>query len=563
MDVVQAVQDYVTKMVESVAGMKVLIMDKETAGIVSMVYSQSAVLQKEVYLFERLDSENRELMAHLRAVCFLRPTADNCQLLDKELRKPKYGEYHIFFSNTIKNNYLEELAEADEHEVVQQVQEFYGDYYAVNTDLFTLNIDSYFSVDNDAKAAALDRTYDGLMSLLLSLKKAPIIRYQRNSEVGTKIAQELTRRMQQEKSLFDFRRPDVAPILLIVDRRNDPVTPLLLQWTYQAMVHELLTINNNRVDLRDVPGIKKDLQQVVLSGDQDPFYKANMFKNFGDLGVAIKMLVDEFQVKTKSNQNIQSIADMKRFVEEYPEFRKMSGNVSKHVAVMSELSRLVDVRNLLDISELEQELACKQDRSAALKKIRKIMERREIAKEDVLRLVMLFALRYEESSQEVGSLIDALFQLGFDEEAVGRVSSLITYAGASKRQGDLFENANLLRIARSSMMRGLKGVNNIYTEHVPALKNILMNLVAGNLKENEYPCPTAIPREKPQDILVFVVGGATYEEAACVRSLNENPQFGARVVLGASTLHNSHTFINELARVKEVVESSYSGKRRV
>jgi len=44
--------------------------------------------------------------------------------------------------------------------------------------------------------------------------------------------------MNFEKQLFDFRKTDAAPILLIVDRKNDPVTPLLSQWTYQAMVHE-------------------------------------------------------------------------------------------------------------------------------------------------------------------------------------------------------------------------------------------------------------------------------------------------------------------------------------
>jgi hypothetical protein len=38
------------------------------------------------------------------------------------------------------------------------------------------------------------------------------------------------------------------------------VTPLLSQWTYQAMVHELLGINNNRVSLAGTPGITKDLQ---------------------------------------------------------------------------------------------------------------------------------------------------------------------------------------------------------------------------------------------------------------------------------------------------------------
>ena len=38
------------------------------------------------------------------------------------------------------------------------------------------------------------------------------------------------------------------------------------------MVHELLTINNNRINLSNVPGITKDLQEVVLSAEHDEFY---------------------------------------------------------------------------------------------------------------------------------------------------------------------------------------------------------------------------------------------------------------------------------------------------
>jgi vacuolar protein sorting-associated protein 45 len=83
-----------------------------------------------------------------------------------------------------------------------------------------------------------------------------------------------------------------------------------------------------------------------------------MFLNLGDLGANIKSYVDEYQTKTKSNMNIESIADMKRFVEDYPEFRKLSGNVSKHVTLVGELSRLVDQGNVLEVSELEQSLAC-------------------------------------------------------------------------------------------------------------------------------------------------------------------------------------------------------------
>ena len=44
------------------------------------------------------------------------------------------------------------------------------------------------------------------------------------------------------------------------------------QWTYQAMVHELLGINNNRISLAAVPGVAKDLQEVVLSSEHDEFY---------------------------------------------------------------------------------------------------------------------------------------------------------------------------------------------------------------------------------------------------------------------------------------------------
>lgn len=57
---------------------------------------------------------------------------------------------------------------------------------------------------------------------------------------------------------------------------------------------------------------------------------------------------------------------LQAFVENYPQFKKMSGTVSKHVTVVGELSRLVGERNLLEVSEVEQELACQNDHSSAL-----------------------------------------------------------------------------------------------------------------------------------------------------------------------------------------------------
>ncbi len=55
---------------------------------------------------------------------------------------------------------------------------------------------------------------------------------------------------------------DTPPILLILDRRNDPVTPLLSQWTYQALVHEMIGIQNGRVDLSYVPDIRPEMKVI-------------------------------------------------------------------------------------------------------------------------------------------------------------------------------------------------------------------------------------------------------------------------------------------------------------
>ena len=119
--------------------------------------------------------------------------------------------------------------------------------------------------------------------------------------------------MERKSDLFDFRRVDTPPLLLIVDRRDDPITPLLMQWTYQAMIHEILTIHNGRVSLRGVPGIKKELEEVIMGQETDPFFEKNMYSDFGMIGAEIKKLVDDFQAKTNSHRAIDTIGTVDEY----------------------------------------------------------------------------------------------------------------------------------------------------------------------------------------------------------------------------------------------------------
>lgn len=542
MNVIQAIQFYINNMVSNIQGMKVFLLDKETTGIVSMVYTQSQILQKEVFLFEKIDQPNREVMGHLKAVVFLRPTEENIKLLKDELASPKYGEYYIFFSNTLKNVLLEELAQADEHEVVKEVQEYFADYFAINNDFFSFNLEGVSFSDQQ-----ISRITDGIASLLLSLKKRPYVRFQKKSNLTHRVAQELTRRMNQETELFEFRRTDVPPLLLILDRRDDPITPLLMEWTYQAMVHEVLSITNNRVDLRGVPGIRDELKEIVLSPESDAFYKSNMYANFGDLGVAVKQMVDEYQDKSKLNTNIQTIDEMKRFVESYPEFRKMAGNVSKHVALMSELSRIMDARSLMDVSELEQELACNQNHSEAFTKVISMLDNPNIDKWDKIKLALLYSIRYEDAGR-VGEIVEALGR-NTNQTDASTISNMAMYAGASVREGDLFGSKNLFNRMRQNMKSmGLQGVTNIYSQHKPLLNEILDLISKNKLKDSVYPFLHGQPTPtRPTDVIVFIVGGVTYEEAFNVHEFNNGKDnTGLRIVLGGTSIQNSNSFLRDV-----------------
>jgi len=73
--------------------------------------------------------------------------------------------------------------------------------------------------------------------------------------------------------------------------------------------------------------------------------------------------------------------------------KKMSGTVTKHVTLVGELSRLVSQHNLLEVSEAEQELACQEEHSQSLQKLRRLLSSSQIRDVDAARLVLLYAIR--------------------------------------------------------------------------------------------------------------------------------------------------------------------------
>lgn len=161
MDVVKAVETYITKLVSTPSAMKVLLLDTHTVRlsslrcrvltslslfyqtpIVSLASTQSTLLSHQVYLTDRIDNRLRNPMPHMKCVCFLQPSEGSIEAVCAELREPKYGEYYLCqcvdsfgkpisrltffdrpdFSNVLSKSLIERLAEVDEFEVVREVQ---------------------------------------------------------------------------------------------------------------------------------------------------------------------------------------------------------------------------------------------------------------------------------------------------------------------------------------------------------------------------------------------------------------------------------------------------------
>jgi len=59
----------------------------------------------------------------------------------------------------------------------------------------------------------------------------------------------------------------------------------------------------------------------------------NLYSNFGEIGQTIKELMEEFQKKAKSHQKVESIADMKTFVETYPQFKVCIYLLTKEIVI--------------------------------------------------------------------------------------------------------------------------------------------------------------------------------------------------------------------------------------
>ncbi len=548
MDLCELMTSRIDQMLEKVGpGLKVLLMDQETTTSVSLSYQQSKIMKKEVYLFEHLHSRvaNKNSLSFMKCVVLIRPTKENLALLRREITSPRYSSYYLFFSNKVGRTDLKSLADSDTNEVVAACMEVPSDFLVFESHLFTVNLPRPVrNLSWNKSTGSLQHCVDSLRSFLAAIKApSATVAFSKDSPICEELAQLV---------ISDNDDPGSADaILIILDRRVDPVTPLLNQWTYQvsvksnvvesnlickfqAMIHELVGTSNNAVDLTGREGVPEEVKKVILSAETDEFYRLNMYANFGEIGQTMRNMIHKFQEKKKSHSKVESMTDIKDFLSSYPEFKKLSGTVTRHLALHEVLSNEINSNELYEVSKCEQAIACGNDKAVSIQELNRILSLPSVRTKDALRLLSLFTLRYShEVERNLGQLCKSIHGLP-QKEVYDVIQMMNKYSRIKSRM--LFDNSS------SNLLRNLKGIDNVFVQHQPLLtKEMLPDIIRGQMR----PDLTYLSQPKKRGrVVIFIVGGVTYEESRAVHIFNRDN--GSNVVLGGTSILNYDEFVNSV-----------------
>ena len=84
------------------------------------------------------------------------------------------------------------------------------------------------------------------------------------------------------------------------------------------------------------------------------------------------------------------------------------------------------------------------------------------------------------------------------------------------------------------------------------MHSILEQALKGKLSDSDFPSVDNSPCDyQTKNIIVFYLGGTTYEEAREVSEFNKSDP-STNIILGGTTIHNSKTFIAECTDIRNI-----------
>ncbi|KAF3901522.1 hypothetical protein ABW20_dc0110158 [Dactylellina cionopaga] len=440
------------------------------------------------------------------------------------------------------------------------------------------------------------KTAKKILGICVALQEFPIIRYfmsPNDNYRARKLPQMIAMALQTELERFqkymgetgqvwppdDKARP--RGVLFIVDRSMDLVAPILHEFTYQAMAHDLLPIKNDDGRISYIPD-PSDPKEVVLN-DKDEVWVKMRHKHMTETIKLVREDLDKFikaHPEFQTGQGTTSVFDLKSMLASMPHFSAMKDAYELHLTMAGECMGLFGRCGLADTAEIEQTLATGLD--SGNEKPRDLTEQLVQILDtpttengnDRLRLIMLYLIWRDGL---LGPDIEKLFRHG--KVGGGLKGALYNLDLVGGRVVKPLKAPNRPGYRYPPVQPGLVPEGMELSRYVPVVKTMMEDHIRGALSVDTYPFTdqaaqaeavqqaasgpqTSLRTAKPtwtkqrsttndpkQRIIVFMAGGATYSEARSCYEVSAASQ--KDVYLGSSHMLSPNAWLEQLASARE------------
>ncbi|KAL8906478.1 MAG: hypothetical protein Q9207_002016 [Kuettlingeria erythrocarpa] len=553
---------------------KVLILDDGSHKLVDGVVREDDILELNVTHIERIE-DRRPANKEMDAVYLLSPLPHIVDCLMADLERQRYRRTFLIWTAGLApivaarpldlQVRLDNSAMARQHIVKASVLNI--DYYPRESHLITFrdpwSFPTLFHLAcNHLVAQHVADLAQKIVSICVSLGEYPAIRYyspQSSNHEARVLCSHLARFVQTQLDEYakynnDFPSPSPRPrgLLIITDRTLDLFAPLLHEFTYQAMAHDLLPlIEGDRILY------KASLDQAQPGKDQEISEKDSIWVKYRHLHMKdlLSQLVQDFNAFKAQNPQFAdsegpaTINTIKDMLAGLPKFQEGKEAYSLHLTMTQDAMNVFQERKLADVASVEQSLATGLDEDYRKPKniadqVIRLLDDDAILFPDRLRLIIQYLL-YR----------DGLLPTD--------VQKLLLHARLPSRDSEVIYNLELLGAHTTRVLKDSRPgaqyqfgkreaqppLNNEsgLSRFEPALKVVLEDLIRSTLDQNTFPftkphldsaaalmgqdniSQASLRSAKPtwartrpsttepkQRIIVFMAGGATYSESrAC------------------------------------------------
>ncbi|KAL9127788.1 MAG: hypothetical protein Q9217_003394, partial [Psora testacea] len=578
---------------------KVVVLDTGSKRLVDNAVREDDILKENVTNVEQIE-DRRPLNQQMDAVYILSPLPHILDCLMADFERRRYRRSFLIWTSLLPP---EQRARLDQSAMARQsiatIRVLNIDFYPRESHLITFRDPWSFPTlfhpaCNQLVRRHMDNLAQKMVSICVSLGEYPTIRYHSPrgaTHEASVLCSHLARFVQLEMDQYakyheDFPPPSPRPrgALIITDRSMDLFAPLVHEFTYQAMVHDLLPLTEGdkicyKTSL-DQNGAAGAARTVEIS-EKDNLWIKNRHLHMKDL---LEKLSSEFQAfKAKNPQfsesdNPSSLNNIKDMLAGLPQYQEGKEAFSLHLNMASDAMSVFQKRKLGEIASVEQSMATgldedfKKPKNVADQVVR-LLDESDITFPDRLRLIMQYLLYRD-------GLLPSDTQ------------KLLAHAQLPAQDGEVIHNLDLIGAHVSRALKdprplaqppfGRKQAPANPTEeesglsrYNPAIKPMLEEHIRGTLDQLVFPftkphldameglmshdttSQASLRSAKPtwartrpsaseprQRIVVFMAGGATYSESRACYEISE--VFNKDVFLASSHMLTPGLFLRQV-----------------